>query len=107
MRFEESGNKITAVRSKGPQDPDKKLVSFDPDNMTLDPIGAAFLARALPWEVGQSRDLDVFNGKSRYFITLSAVEKTSIMFQGSVRCIQRAMRRAPGAACPKRSGAQT
>lgn len=85
MRFNASGNQITAVRSKGPQDPDKKLVSFDPDNMTLDPIGAAFLARALPWEVGQSRDLDVFNGKSRYFITLSAVEKTSIMFQGEMR----------------------
>jgi hypothetical protein len=85
MRFMESGNKITAVRSKGPQDPDKKFVSFDPDNMTLDPIGAAFLARALPWEVGQSRDLDVFNGKSRYFITLSAVEKTSIMYQGEMR----------------------
>lgn len=85
MRFEESGEKITAVRSKGPEDPDKKLVSFAPNNMTLDPIGAAFLARTLPWEVGQSRDLDVFNGKSRYFITLTAVEKTSIMYQGEMR----------------------
>ncbi len=85
MHFEDSGEKITAVRSKGPEDPDKKLVSFEPNNMTLDPIGAAFLARTLPWEVGQSRDLDVFNGKSRYFITLSAVEKTSIMYQGVSR----------------------
>lgn len=85
MHFEDSGEKITAVRSKGPEDPDKKLVSFEPNNMTLDPIGAAFLARTLPWEVGQSRDLDVFNGKSRYFITLTAVEKTSIMYQGASR----------------------
>jgi hypothetical protein len=85
MHFEDSGEKITAVRSKGPEDPDKKLVSFEPNNMTLDPIGAAFLARTLPWQVGQSRDLDVFNGKSRYFITLTAVEKTSIMYQGESR----------------------
>lgn len=85
MHFEDSGDKITAVRSKGPEDPDKKHVSFEPNNMTLDPIGAAFLARTLPWEVGQSRDLDVFNGKSRYFITLTAVEKTSIMYQGEMR----------------------
>lgn len=85
MHFDESGEKISAVRSKGPEDPDKKLVSFEPNNMTLDPIGAAFLARTLPWEVGQSRDLDVFNGKSRYFITLTAVEKTSITHQGETR----------------------
>lgn len=85
MHFEDSGEKITAVRSKGPEDPDKKHVSFEPNNMTLDPIGAAFLARTLPWEVGQSRDLDVFNGKSRYFITLTAVEKTSVMHQGELR----------------------
>lgn len=76
---------ITAVRSKGPNDPDKKVASFDPGNMTLDPIGAAFLARSLPWEIGQSRDLDVFNGKSRYYITLTAVERTSIPFKGELR----------------------
>jgi hypothetical protein len=85
MRFDTTNGKITAVRSKGPQDPDKKVASFESDNMTLDPIGAAFLARSLPWEVGQTRDLDVFNGKSRYFITLTAVEKTSIVYQGEMR----------------------
>ena len=85
MRFDSANGTITAVRSKSPEDPDKKIASFESDNMTLDPIGAAFLARSLPWEVGQTRDLDVFNGKSRYFITLSAVEKTSIMYQGEMR----------------------
>jgi hypothetical protein len=85
MRFDPATRKITAVRSKGPEDPEKKVASFDSDNMTLDPIGAAFLARSLPWEVGQTRDLDVFNGKSRYFITLTAVERTAIMYQGEMR----------------------
>jgi hypothetical protein len=85
LRFSQDTGTITAVRSKGPNDPDKKVVSFESDNFTLDPIGAAFLARSLPWEVGQSRDLDVFNGKSRYFITLSAVEKTTIIHRGETR----------------------
>lgn len=82
IQFPASAGPITAVRSKSPNDPDKKLVQFEPENFTLDPIGAAFLARSLPWEVGQSRDFDVFNGKSRYFITLSAVERTTISYHG-------------------------
>lgn len=85
MKFPLGAGDITAVRSKGPEDPDKKVVSFKSDNMTLDPIGAAFLARSLPWEVGQTRDFDVFNGKSRYYISLSAIERTSITYQGETR----------------------
>ena len=85
MKFPTGAGDITAVRSKGPEDPDKKVVSFRSDNMTLDPIGAAFLARSLPWEVGQTRDFDVFNGKSRYYISLSAIERTSITYQGETR----------------------
>jgi hypothetical protein len=85
VKFSDPSGNITAVRSKSPDDPEKKVASFDPGNMTLDPIGAAFLARSLPWEVGQSRDLDVFNGKSRYYITLTAVERTSIAFKGEMR----------------------
>jgi hypothetical protein len=84
IQFPASAGPITAVRSKSPNDPDKKLVQFEPENFTLDPIGAAFLARSLPWEVGQSRDFDVFNGKSRYFITLSAVERTTISYHGNL-----------------------
>ena len=83
IKFPKTAGEITAVRSKSPQDPDKKFVAFAPDNFTLDPIGAAFLARSLPWEVGQSRDFDIFNGKSRYLITLTAVERTTITFQGA------------------------
>lgn len=85
MKFPSGAGDITAVRSKGPDDPDKKIVSFRSDNMTLDPIGAAFLARSLPWEIGQTRDFDVFNGKSRYYISLSAIERTSIIYQGETR----------------------
>lgn len=85
IKFPESSGAITAVRSKSPEDPDKKHVAFTPDNFTLDPIGAAFLARSLPWELGQSRDFDVFNGKSRYLITLTAVRRATISFQGEQR----------------------
>ena len=85
MKFPTGSGDITAVRSKGPEDPDKKVVSFRSDNMTLDPIGAAFLARSLSWEVGQTRDFDVFNGKSRYYISLSATERTSIIYHGETR----------------------
>lgn len=85
MKFPLGAGDITAVRSKGPEDPDKKIVSFRSDNMTLDPIGAAFLARSLPWEIGQTRDFDVFNGKSRYYISLSAIERTSITYKGETR----------------------
>lgn len=85
MRFSQTSGEITAVRSKGPDDPDKKYVSFDPDNFTVDPVGAAFIARSLPWEIGQSRDFDVFNGKSRYLITLTAKERTTISYKGEQR----------------------
>lgn len=51
---------------------------FTTDNLTLDPITSVFLARSLPWQVGDSRQFDTFNGKSRYLITLTATSKKKI-----------------------------
>jgi hypothetical protein len=83
--FSRTSDEITAIRSKGDDDPDKKFISFSPHNGMLDPFAAVFIARSLPWEVGESRDFDVFNGKSRYFISLHALERTTIEFQGEQR----------------------
>jgi hypothetical protein len=76
---------IHAVRSKGSSDPDKKVLSFTTDNFTLDPIAAVFLARSLAWKVGDTKHFDVFNGKSRYFISLTAKERTAIRYKGEMR----------------------
>lgn len=79
------GRAIHAVRSKGAADPDKKTLSFISDNFTLDPIAAVFLARSLDWQIGDTRHFDVFNGKSRYFISLTAKERTTIRYKGETR----------------------
>lgn len=85
MRFQPDAGLISAVRQTGDIAANQKYVEFTPNNPTLDPIGAAFLARSLDWEVGDVRHFDVFNGKSRYFITLTAVERRTITFQGKER----------------------
>jgi len=85
LDFSPQGDSITSVRSKGLSDPEKKVLSFAPNNLTLDPIGAAFLARSLDWHIGETKHFDVFNGKSRYFISLSAVERTIIDYKGEQR----------------------
>ena len=76
---------IHAVRSKGTLDPDKKTLSFETDNFTLDPIAATFLARSLDWQIGDTKHFDVFNGKSRYFISLTALERKTIRYKGETR----------------------
>lgn len=83
--FSPTLKKIHAVRSKGANDPDKKILSFNTDNFTLDPIAATFLARSLNWQVGDTKHFDVFNGKSRYIISLTAVERKKIRYQGEDR----------------------
>ena len=49
--FAQHRRTISAVRSKGASDPDKKTLSFVTDNFTLDPIAATFLSRSLDWQV--------------------------------------------------------
>lgn len=85
MSFQPEQGFITATRGKGPDDPEKKTVAFTPNNLTLDPIGAAFLARGLEWNIGDTKHFDVFNGKSRYFISLSAVRRETITYKGEKR----------------------
>lgn len=85
MNFEPDQGKVSAVRGKGVINPERKHLSFEPNNMTLDPVGAAFLARSLDWTVGETKHFDVFNGKSRYFISLTAAERTTIEYKGEPR----------------------
>jgi len=63
----------------------KNELRFEPNNFTLDPFSAVFLALSLRWEVGDTRQFDTFTGRGRYLIELTAIEKTSIQVQGSWR----------------------
>lgn len=62
-----------------------KSLDFESDNFTLDPYSAAFLALSLHWDVGDKRQFDTFNGKNRYLIELTAVERTRIDTGGGPR----------------------
>lgn len=64
---------------------DSKRLQFVSENDTLDPFSSALLARSLPWTVGQHRSFDVFNGKTRYLITLTATERRQGRFLGKAR----------------------
>jgi hypothetical protein len=83
--FLPEAGRISAVRGRGDDDPHKTTVSFVPHNFTLDPIGAAFIARALSWQTGETKTFDVFNGKSRYYIQLTAVRRETITHNGEQR----------------------
>ena len=87
MSFQPDHGSITATRGKSADDPDKKTVSFSPNNLTLDPIGAVFLARGLEWNIGDTKHFDVFNGKSRYFISLTAIRRETITYKGEKRSV--------------------
>ena len=50
-------------------------MNFDPKNNMLDPFSAAFIARSLNWEPKVTRYFDTFNGKTRYLISFTAVDK--------------------------------
>jgi len=64
---------------------EEKVLDFNPGNFTLDPFAAGFLARSLDWKIGEARQFDVFNGKTRYLITLEAEEKKNIKINGVER----------------------
>lgn len=84
IKFAPSGE-ISAVREQVGKEGSKAEVKFVSNNPTLDPIGAAFLARSLQWERGASKTFDVFNGKSRYLVTLTAQDRTQIEYRGVMR----------------------
>lgn len=64
---------------------DIEELHFSPNNFTLDPFSAVFLALSLPWEVGDNRQFDTFTGTSRYLVELTAVDKTNLTVKGETR----------------------
>ena len=54
---------------------EKEIEEFDPNNYTLDPFSAAFIARSLSWEVGDTKHFDTYSGRSRYLISLTAEDR--------------------------------
>lgn len=58
----------------------KQDYSFNPENFTLDPFSASFIARGVNWSKGASFQFDAFNGKSRYLITLTATDLVTERF---------------------------
>ena len=84
MRFAQDGQ-VSVTRTQGDDTANAKHVDFTPNNLVLDPISAAFLARGLAWSPGETKTFDVFNGKSRYLISLTASQKQNIEFQGRER----------------------
>ena len=78
------GGEISAVRVQRDKREIKRVRLFS-KNDTLDPVSAAFLARSQPWKIGELRTFDIFNGKSRYLIHLTAVKKTKVEAEGAHR----------------------
>lgn len=79
IKFYESG-RIQSELTKTGRTP--KEYDFEPQNFTLEPLSAAFLARSLDWEPGITREFDTFDGKSRYLIKLKCKEKISVEVNG-------------------------
>lgn len=70
------GGEIRATRQQ--KGKEEEVIQFNSNNVTLDPFSAAFLARSLDWQKGQTRVFDTFNGKQRYLISLSAEDKITM-----------------------------
>lgn len=62
-----------------------EIETFDSKNFTLDPFSAALLARGLDWSKGVTRSFDTYNGKTRYLITLTCEDVTSMKVNGEER----------------------
>jgi len=79
ITYMEDGEILSVRSEKGK---DAKVLRFNPHNMTLDPFSASLLARSLNWEIGQTREFDTFNGKSRYLLSLTAEDKVKMKVNG-------------------------
>ena len=77
--FDDDG-KIVSKRSKNGESRD--TIEFQSDNLTLDPISAAFVARGLPIELGTTAAFDVFNGKHRYLISFLVEKRDTVRVGG-------------------------
>ncbi len=72
------------IFSKFRRNANEEVFDFDPQNLTLDPFSAAFVARSLDWKSGETKTFDTFNGKSRYLISLTALGREMINYGGKV-----------------------
>ena len=82
MTFNSDGSIHSVYSKKGSA---VKVLDFDPDNFTVDPFSAAFLARSQDWQDGEVRTFDTFNGQSRYLITLNCIGSETITSDGVSR----------------------
>jgi hypothetical protein len=64
-----------------------KSIVFNPENNTLDPFSAAFLARSMPWEEGEERVFDTYNGKSRFLVGLTCVGTDTLEVAGNNQAV--------------------
>ena len=60
-------------------------LQFNPENLTLDPFSASFLARSLDWKLGDTKYFDTYEGKNRYLISLTAVDKVRMQINKQPR----------------------
>ncbi len=74
---------VRSYRKKDEKDPE--VMQFDPHNFMMDPFSTAFIARGIKWQKGDVKYFDVFNGKSRYLISLEALERTTIPVNGIMK----------------------
>ena len=63
---------------------DSSTYEFKSENLTLDPISAAFLARTQPAEIGHALSFDVYNGKHRYLISMTPKDRKRIKLRSGV-----------------------
>lgn len=77
--FEADGS-IRSERTQAGKEP--QILNFKSNNFTLDPFSAAFLARSLSWKEHETKEFDTFNGKTRYLIKLTAVDRTTFKING-------------------------
>lgn len=82
MSFRDDGTIHSVFTHVGKE---SQTFDFNPNNFTLDPFSAAFLARSLSWTKGETKTFDTFNGKSRYLISLTAEDRTRTFINGENR----------------------
>lgn len=82
IKFQSDGEIESVKSQKGKPD---EVIRFNSNNFTLDPIAAAFLARGLEWQEGETKQFDTFNGKTRYLISLTASGKETVRYNGESR----------------------
>jgi hypothetical protein len=77
--FGEDGKITSVIEKNGKVEEERSFVS---ENLTLDPISAAFLARSIPIKVGSKAAFDIYNAKNRYLISFEVTAIEDIFLPG-------------------------